>query len=338
MKGEKIGAVEYSAENTLMTKKTSKPCYHSHSHTRTHRAHKMEYYISSTPTKHNQTTRIATTEYEIIKKSRNTLTAALMIEEIMDAVIGNYMEFEQELLTTATNHALHNINTHSDDYETRSTINRRAINLLSACRQYMDQTPSWIKECTSDPKTAERFKLQTNQNYEESFSYEFLEALRNHAQHCGLAVHSFTVGAEWIEHKNGRFLEFSAQAHALRRVLNENKKFKKATLKKMPEKVELSSAFREYIGCIGSMHKIVRLEVEPHTTHARETLEAYIKRHLANNEADQSLLTALEVNSEGSITDRTLLSLEWDNVRKMLIKRNRCTLPHKSFVITNRPK
>lgn len=163
---------------------------------------------------------ISNEQYEAVADARSILASAFAIEESYDLLIGNYVEVEQELLTATAINAVRDLNGYHDFFELRSTINRRVVNLLTATRLYLDQTPQRLSGCAATPEDARaEFKQRTRDHYDATFGYRFLEALRNHVQHCGLAVHRLSLNSKWIGEGEGRVLELSIQPFVEKRYL-----------------------------------------------------------------------------------------------------------------------
>lgn len=201
---------------------------------------------------------ISDAQFEAAKSARVVLTAAFALEESFDLLIGNYIEVEQELLTAAAANAARSTNTYEDFFELRSTVNRRVVNLLTAGRLYLDQAPQHLAKCAQDATTARAdFKKRTNDHYDASFAYRFLEALRNHVQHCGLAVHRLSINRAG----ETRELELSIQPFAEKRYLAEDAQFKRRVLVETPDQVVLTKVIREYLQCLGDVHNLVRSHV-----------------------------------------------------------------------------
>lgn len=265
---------------------------------------------------------ISDAEFDALVSARAILTAAFALEESYDLLIGNYVEVEQELLAATADSAVRNSSDYHDFFELRSTINRRVVNLLTATKLYLDQAPQRLALCAKEPEIARKeFEKNTNRHYEASSSYRFLEALRNHVQHRGLAVHSVSIKNRWIGEDEGRELEISIQPLAEKRYLIDDRKFKKSVLAEMPEKIVLTRAIRQYLQCIGELQKLVRGYVEEHADAARSTIQQQISTYGAVNGGNTLGLTAYKTNASGEQQTVSLM-LDWDDVRKKLVTRN----------------
>ena len=281
---------------------------------------------------------ISDAQFEAAAKARVVLAAAFALEESYDLLIGNYVEVEQELLTATAINAVRDLNEYHDFFELRSTINRRVVNLLMATRLYLDQAPQRLLDCSTEPEKARsEFKQRTHDHYNATFGYRFLEALRNHVQHCGLAVHSLSLSKKWIGEEENRELELSIQPFAERRYLIADGGFKSKTLDEMPEKVVLTLVIRQYLQCIGDLHKLVRSHVAECVKVARQTIQEHLSSYAEASDGSTIGLTAFRTDSQGRQESVPLL-LDWDDVRVKLVSRNSGLVALGRHVVTGRAK
>lgn len=281
---------------------------------------------------------ISDTQFEAITQARAVLAAAFALEECYDLLIGNYVEVEQELLAATVSNVVRDIAEYQDFFELRSTINRRVVNLLTTTRLYLDQAPQRLSDCAVDSITARaEFKKRTNEHYDVFFGYRFLDALRNHVQHCGLAVHNVGLNSKWIGEGDGCELQHTIQPFAQRRYLSADDGFKKNILDEMPESVILTHVIREYLQCIGNLHKLVRGHVKDRVTAARETIQEHLSKYAAASNSTTLGLTAFRTNSQGQQESVPLL-LDWDDVRLKLFSRNSDLVGLGRHVVTGRAK
>lgn len=267
---------------------------------------------------------ISADDFAAIKDARRVLTEVFSIEESYDLVVSNYIELEQEVLTAAATEVCRDGQSYNDFFELRSTVNRRFVNLLSACRAYIDQTPQALVNCsTSSSLAREQFKSCLSENYNKSFSYRFFEALRNHVQHCGLAVHRVSINSRWTQPPSLRRLEISIEPYASRKYLEEDPKFKKKVLEETPEDVALLGHLRNYMQAIGVAHGTARSSTKDRVLAARECIEAHVRAYAAVNDGVTVGLAAIESQDDKPIYVETIpLLLDWDDVRIRLSKRN----------------
>jgi len=256
-------------------------------------------------------------EFADFKQARFCLSAALALEENYDLLLGNYRELELGVVSAAVADMTTMAHDYEDFFEIRTTINRRMVNLLSAARMYLDQYPQSLKTIGVNPESAQAVCSKV---YDDFFEYRFMEALRNYAQHEGLAVHGVTMGGRWLPSHDPKQLQFSVNPYASKAAL-EGSKFKNAVLNESPEKVNIIHAARVHIGGISSVHKQVRELIAPFVERARHLFEVAIDRH--ETEAKKAYLGLAAIAKEGGVVlEKVPILLKWDDVRQKLLKRN----------------
>lgn len=275
-------------------------------------------------------------QFENIANAVRVLKAAFALEESYDLLIGNYVEVEKEVLAAAASNAVQNLNEYKDFFDLRSTINRRVVNLLTTTRLYLDQVPQRLADCTADPDCARcEFKQRTNEHYDDFFSYRFMEALRNHVQHCGLAVHHLSHDSKWIGESGERVIEISVQPFSEKRHFVADGGFKKKILDEMPEKILLMHAIREYLECIGNLHTLVRHHITDYVLKSRRVISDQISRYSLENNGVTLGLSAFRIDSQGQ-QEVLPLFLDWDDIRLRLASRNSGLLALSRHVVTGR--
>lgn len=281
---------------------------------------------------------ISEQQFNELADARKVLSAAFGLEEAYDLLIGNYVEVEKELLAAGASNAVRDLTEYQDFFELRATINRRFVNLLTATRLYLDQAPQRLASCAVDPtKARSDFKSRTNEHYDGFFGYRFLEALRNHVQHCGLAVHRLSHEQKWVGEGANRAMEVSVHPFAERRYLVADGGFKPTILREMPEEVVLSLAMREYLQCIGDLHMLVRSHIADRVSTARDLVGSQIARYALENNGTTIGLTAFRVGANGTRETMPLL-LDWDDVRVKLESRNSGLVSLSRHVVTGRAR
>lgn len=260
---------------------------------------------------------ISEEEFEKLKQAKTCLSSALALEENYDLLLNNYRELELEAISAAVTDMTAMCHEYEDFFEVRTAINRRVINLLSATRMYLDQYPQNLKKIGANPEAA---KVACSEAYDDFFEYRFMEAMRNHTQHEGLAVHGVTMGGSWLPPRDPKQLQFSIKPYASKAAL-EGSKFKKSVLSESPEKVPLIPAARVHVGGISSIHKKVRELIAPFVEEARRLFEDAVARHEAEAKKRYPGLAAI-VKEEGTVVENIPILLDWDDVRRKLLARN----------------
>ncbi len=256
-------------------------------------------------------------EFFDLKNAKSCLNAALALEENYDLLLQNYRELELEAISAAVTDMTSMVHDYEDFFEIRTAMNRRVCNLLSATRMYLDQYPKNLKKIGANLEPVKDVCSEFHDNF---FEYRFMEALRNHVQHAGLAVHGVTMGGRWLPPRDPRKLEFSIIPYALKKEL-EGTDFKKRVLQETPDKVLLIHAARVHVGGISSVHKKVRESIKPFVDEARALFEAAIAWHGAEKEERYPSLSAT-AKEQGVVIERFSVFLDWDDIRQKLLNRN----------------
>ena len=261
-------------------------------------------------------------QFEQLKSSRPVLSHALAIEEKYEIIISNFLELEREATNISISEMVRNHIEYKDFFAVRLALNIRLVNLLATVRLYTDQLSSHICVCfPSDENVKTEVKNLFSSEYDKSFEYRFMEALRNHVQHSGIPVHEvFMGGGKWTDPVDG-LLEYSLCFYAQKKELLLDEGFKKQVLNEMPDKVNLRSATRIYIEAISRIHKQARDKIKTDVDSARLCLDRAIQDYMVVYEKEPVGLYAYEYHGEEKI-DEVLVLTKWDDVRKELVKRN----------------
>lgn len=254
--------------------------------------------------------------------ARTTLNAAFALEETYDLLLANFLELEQETLCSAASSVVRNIASYEELFEVRSRSNRRVVNLLSSARLYIDHAPQHLADCTQHSSAAkELFRKTTSTQYDSQFSYRFMEALRNHVQHSGLAVHVVRHASRWTGTEPDTVLETRLELLTEKRFLLEDAQFQKKTLAETPDRVELIQAAREYLQGLGQVHSEIRAHIAQSALMARDVLQKLIDSYAPVNNGRTLGLSVMRV--DGDEREPLLpIFLDWDDLRMKLLARN----------------
>ena len=262
--------------------------------------------------------RITKKEFEALVDARKKLIAGVPIEENFDLLIGNYLELEQTALSLAAFDMVRRRESYQDFFEVRADLNRRAVNLLTTARLYVDQIQQMVSDCGHEKQP---IKALLSDQYDGSFEYRFMEALRNHVQHKGSAVHSISLGGRWLPKGRLEMQEYTVTAYTLRAELAKDSKFKKSVFSECPEKIDFLHASRVYVESLGDVQKLVRQTVAPTLKEARASVEAAIRRYKKHTKSHSVGLTAY-YSVKGKVEKQVPVFIEWEDVRAKLEIRN----------------
>jgi hypothetical protein len=226
------------------------------------------------------TLQISEERYRVVKSAKATCLFATELEEKFALLIDNFYELETELLKLAEASRIWPNRDHRDTMLERLTIDRRLVNLLTACRLYVDQTDHGISALFGKfSNDLNRIKLFKNQLYDDCWGYRFMEALRNHVQHSGLPIHIISHNSARVSGVDQDYSQYTVVPQTSVKKLAENSSFKKAILtelQEMGEQIDLRPAIREYIDCFCRLHERIRETITAKLANDRPVYEAAI--------------------------------------------------------------
>jgi hypothetical protein len=156
---------------------------------------------------------ISLDEFNRIKIAKDNLFTILGVEEKFDMLLQNYAEYEQALLTLAVGQTIGARLDRDAFSEATFLVNRRLANLLTLCRQYIDQIKHDFSGIyASDPNIEMKVNASFSRQYDSLFGYRVMEAIRNYTQHRAFPVTRLSYPAAWEERKTGDLLHFRVQA------------------------------------------------------------------------------------------------------------------------------
>jgi hypothetical protein len=263
-------------------------------------------------------------EYRAYQNARNSLINAFEIEEKYEILIANYFDFEKQIVDGAATSMVRNQTDYSDFFGIRLALNIRLVNLLTATRLYIDQVKQDVPECLHQKTALADVKKLLASEYDGHAEFRFMEALRNYVQHRGLPVHLVSLPVGWTElppDSPDAMMEFSLEVHANRATLIQDVKFPPKVSKEIPERVDLKAAARRYVECLSRVHASLRNLISKSVDQSRELLEAAHQRYAEVYKESLVGLSAVRCDGE-TWTEEVPLLLDWDDVRKKLVKRN----------------
>jgi len=298
----------------------------------------MEYFLRLGTLGVCPTLTIDSERFSLLKSSRHILSEALAIEEEYEMVISNYIDLEKESISVSISHMTRSYRGYVDSFDVRLALNRRFMNLLTSVRLYTDKLASHCVACLpKENGVEERVNLLFSTTYDKSFDYRFMDALRNHIQHYGTAVHRVMFGGRWTSLDDKGLLEFSSSFTAEKRFIASDGHFKKQVLDEMPDKVDLISASRGYIEALSSIHINARQMISKSVNGARASIQVAINDYKSVYKKAFVGLTAYMFDGD-SKRDEVLVFLNWDDIRLELEKRNHQLLNLKKRYATGQAK
>ncbi len=205
---------------------------------------------------------LAPERYRSIIAAKNAYTLAAGLEEKVTLVLDNYGEFDAELLRLA-DEAKKLLAPETDlisRMRARVLTNRRIVNLLTACRLYLDQSSHTISALFGDK--SDEFKAAKQREsaaYDSNLSYRFMDELRNQVQHRSFPVQCLS----FTHHQEMGNLQFTVNPMLELSQLKEDSKFKRSILDEIQAasrrgfhagEVGLRGRIKEYVSAIWSLH------------------------------------------------------------------------------------
>lgn len=281
-------------------------------------------------------------EFATLSRSRRILSHAFRLEETYGYVVANYLDFERALLDISLTSAVQNMQSYTEIQMAWSALSLKLVNLLTTTRLYLDQGPQLARDCLPDKSdTTDVVKAFCSEQYDRKFEYRFMEALRNHVQHCGAAIHFFRPSQQIVGEEAGH-LEYQYDVLAKRANLAENPDFKKKVLNEMLEEVSLKAAAREYVESISVIHEKIRDLISGAVNVSRQEIEAAHLRYKELSPSASSTAIAAMAVDDDMVQDSVPLLLDWDDVRIQLQRRNprlaNLALRHINTRTSDRPK
>ncbi|MGH8493742.1 MAG: hypothetical protein ACRERR_11670 [Moraxellaceae bacterium] len=264
--------------------------------------------------------------FNTIKHSRKVLTSAFQIEEIFDNLISNYLEVETRCLELTARRLVRQAVGYREGNEALSAINLVFVNYLSTARAYVDKIGSAASRCFPEaerPATKERVKALLAEQCDAAFGYRFMEALRNHVQHNGSALHTLSQGSRRMKVDQSEMLNESfLEPLCNKGILVERGGFKAAVLAECPDQVNLLEAARVHVRALSHIHRIVRDLTSEVITEAVAQIKA--GQQLLEGKVTGSLdsTEAASVQQDGDGGETVPLLLNWEEVRSWLAQRN----------------
>lgn len=266
-------------------------------------------------------------KFDELRHAQKSLSVALAIEENYELLLSNYLDLEKECLNVAADYMVRTSTDYTDLFDIRLAFNRRIVNLLTSTRLYKDQIQKYIGDCIpNDKNILEKVKSLFSVESHACFEYCFMEALRNHVQHSGLAVHSILVDRKltsFAEEK--REWEFKIRIFTNKLNFDNDKRFDKQVLNKMPEEVDLMYAARVYVESISKVHCDIRELLARKFEESRRLISMQIEDYKKISNGDSTGLYAVcSIFKEpiNEVIEKFPLLLDGDDVRIRLSKKN----------------
>lgn len=276
-------------------------------------------------------------EYEDIRLAKACLSELFSFEEKYELLLSNYLELEQECLLISSESMINRNYAYKDFFNIELLINKRVVNLLTTARLYLDQVQQHVKFCNKDIEVKALFSAE----YDNNFEYRFMEALRNYVQHRGLAIHSSSLKSRWIGPENDKEMEFNTFVFTSKTEVSKDNAFKKSVAQEMPKKVNILNSARCYVESLSKVHCELREKLSDLANDNRKIITDLIDKYKSINDSKSLGLCIAQMKHNGKyeeIIEKIYITLEWENIRLELIKKNQSLINLKKRFVSNSMK
>ena len=268
---------------------------------------------------------ISEQRFEALKEAWSNLKHFAHIEEEWDAVVQNYVELEKTLIEAALRDMIVSDLDYFTFQEGRLKFAVRLSNLLSTCRAYLDHTPQHLGLMIPLQPYTDEFNALRSVEYDKRFGYQFMEALRNYAQHSGLPVHTTQYNSSWVEGGESGMLSHSVASHVDLDILRRDKDFKRSVIKDVTEeRLHTQPLVREYLEGLSAVHVGMRQRISKPFEAASKTVRDTIAEFAAAApEQDTIALYAIELDPPHTWVRQVPLFDELIQATEKLRRKNR---------------
>ena len=264
---------------------------------------------------------ISREEFLAIQTAKHDVIFATVAEETLIIVTQNFNEFELEVLQAAQMRIESGLGDYADSMDLRLSIDRRLLNILTASRLYLDQSNHAVCEFfgsnSLEQKQLSGFRSEV---YDEKFGYRVMEALRNYAQHRGLAIARIGCRERNVRTPDAPLWEISIVPELSSVELGADPKFKKSVAQEMLDHgdfLDLRPIVREYVAGLSEIHRMFRGIVDQRFTLGINRLRGII-RELRN----PIFLSAAERDGSGQVIRQVKLPEDFLNRAEQLRTRS----------------
>jgi len=206
--------------------------------------------------------------------------------------------------------------------DTRVALNSPIIGYLSSSRYFLDSTDKILgRELNAEQLSA--YLTFRSTLYDTIPEYAFIEALRNYVQHRELPIHNITY-YNYIEDSNSHTtsdMVVSLSLTASKETLAKDKKFKKAVLNALDDRINIVRCIRHHMGGLWALHDYLLKNHSDIPIASRNLVADTIATFGQQSTEDTIGLYAIVYESENEIAEKVPLLLDWDDARLEAIRR-----------------
>ncbi|HDH98127.1 MAG TPA: hypothetical protein ENF70_03215 [Deltaproteobacteria bacterium] len=283
------------------------------------------------------TIKVEKDKYEDLLLSRGIFLETLFLEEKFDILMENYYDLEKEILTSSLRYLIFYGNLQNQMHDSRLSITRSLINLLTTCRLFLDQSNHHINLIAgAKSKIKEEYQNLKTHEYESNFSYRILEELRNHAQHKGYPFHIITFSTKLVDPEPGSLVVTSVIPKLSVKRLTGEGGFKQKVLDELSalgnDDIDLRPHIRSYIDSLQHIHNKIRKSTEDIVTSSINKLDmAYKLFSNENPDCELGTLSLIEFKNPSNTNPKYGDHFSYNSIKRYKELRNK-NLANKSLV------
>lgn len=231
---------------------------------------------------------LSETEASELVSEHRLLIDALELEEIYNALIDDFIEFESDVLDAALTYSVRPHQVIDNFDRMRRLFNRRLMHLLTMARSYLHCAPRLLRSILKSEQDATTLvSLSSKQQYDAILGYRVMEGLRNSAQHWGFPIHGIATQSRRVKPDPSRpeMFEFNAFPNVSIDDLEADKQFKRIVLNELRSKSGLGQSFdirpfaRDYIEGLSNIHDVIRKSASANILNADRTVCQNLSRY-----------------------------------------------------------
>ncbi len=214
-------------------------------------------------------------EYERYKNAAKRLIKWQGDEQPYAAVVNGYRQLITSLNMLSQRHAR---GERLNGLQVRNHLNERVSNFLHAWRAFLDQSSRTLSShYGSESEQLKRFEESCSREYDSSFSYRFMDQLRNYSQHAGRPVGHVSLTSSIGEFGDPSIDSYRLEVNVDRDSLLEWRSLKSAVRKEvegLPARIPLEPHVNALMQSIYRIHgAVVAQQIPDLTESAQRVLE-----------------------------------------------------------------
>ena len=246
---------------------------------------------------------ITEAEFSALSAAVVSLSNAVAIEQKFDLLVSNHIELEREIAERTLLLMYRGFQTTHDMLDDQLAFGQRLLNLLAAARMYVDHIKHHISEMNQgDQSGLEEAKRIFASQYDGSFAYRLMEALRNYSQHRGLPIHGFSYNQQYVQARGEPDrVEHNVRLSIDADLLQADRSFKRRVLdelKALPSDLDLKPLVREYIEKLAIAHVALRQSIDKRVSDATTLINDWRQRYIDESGVTDPLGLALISSGE----------------------------------------